>query len=96
MIKVEFKEKNVIITGPTGGIGKGMTERFAREGASVIVVGRNEEKGRAVAKKIVDSGGGAHYIKNDVSREEDVNNMMDKTVEGYGQKVSIQRRLCIL
>jgi NAD(P)-dependent dehydrogenase (short-subunit alcohol dehydrogenase family) len=28
-----------------------MAERFAREGASVIVVGRNEEKGRAVAKK---------------------------------------------
>jgi len=73
-----------------------MAERFAREGASVIVVGRNEEKGRAVAKKIVDSGGVAHYIKTDVSREEDVNNMMDKTVDGYGQKISLERRLCIL
>jgi NAD(P)-dependent dehydrogenase (short-subunit alcohol dehydrogenase family) len=72
-----------------------MAERFAREGVSVIVVRRNEEKGRAVAKKIVDSGGVAHYINNDVSREEDVNNMIDKTFEGCGQKVSLQRRLCI-
>jgi hypothetical protein len=44
----------------------------------------------------VDSGGVAHYIKTDVSREEDVNNMMDKTVDGYGQKVSLEKCLCIL
>jgi hypothetical protein len=54
------------------------------------------KKVELLRKKIVDSGGVAHYIKNDVSREEDVNNMINKTVEGYGQKVSLQRRLCIL
>jgi len=60
--------KVVIITGSTSGLGIAMAERFADNGAKVIVSGRNIERGNDVVKKIVDNGGIATFFQCDVSK----------------------------
>ncbi len=64
--------KVALITGSTSGIGEACAKLFAREGASVVIVGRNEERGRLVEKAIVDEGGEAFFIQCDVTDREAV------------------------
>ena len=47
-----FTNKTAIVTGATGGIGAAIAERLAREGARVVVCGRNESAGRALADRL--------------------------------------------
>ena len=63
-----FEGKNMLVTGGTSGIGKSVCIRAAKEGAFVIVVGRNEERGQSVVNEIVENGGNARFIKVDVIR----------------------------
>ena len=77
--------KIAVITGGTSGIGKATAKLFAREGASVAVVGRSEEKGNAIVKEIISSGGKAIFVKCDVSKEEDAKNMADQVIKEFGQ-----------
>ncbi|MEX0301811.1 MAG: SDR family NAD(P)-dependent oxidoreductase [Leisingera sp.] len=67
-----FDKKTVLITGGHSGIGFGIAERFAREGADLILVGRNQAKGDAAAAKLAAQGGNARFLTADLSREEDV------------------------
>lgn len=77
--------KIAVITGSTQGIGRGIAKRFAAEGASVVIVGRSEDKGKAVKKEIRELGGNAEYVKADVSIDEDVKRMVNFAIEKYGQ-----------
>ena len=61
-----------IVTGSTRGIGRAMVERFAAEGAKVLVTGRSEGEGEQVAEGIRALGGEARFLRTDVSREQDV------------------------
>jgi len=63
---MRLQGKVAIVTGGTSGIGRGMVERFAQEGATVFFTGRREALGAEVAKKT-----GATYIKADVTSEAD-------------------------
>lgn len=72
-----FEGKNMLVTGGTSGIGKSVCIRAAKEGAFVIVVGRNEERGQSVVNEIVENGGNARFIKVDVSREDEVINLFN-------------------
>jgi len=77
--------KVVIITGSTSGLGIAMAERFADNGAKVIVSGRNIERGNDVVKKIVDNGGIATFFQCDVSKEDEVKALIDYAVKTYGK-----------
>ena len=68
----KFDEKVVVITGATSGIGKATAIKFATQGASVVLIGRNEEKGKEIVKEICNQGGKAQFIKCDVSDAMDV------------------------
>ena len=72
-----FEGKNMLVTGGTSGIGKAVCVRAAKEGAFVIIVGRNEERGQSVVNEIVQNGGKARFIKADVSREDEVINLFN-------------------
>jgi len=76
--------KVALITGSTRGIGRAIGERFAFEGARVVLTGRTEALGTAVEQAIRDSGGEATYVRSDLSREDDVARAVQVAVDRYG------------
>ncbi|MEH7115116.1 SDR family oxidoreductase [Neobacillus niacini] len=77
--------KVAIITGGTFGIGESTVRLFAKEGAKVVIAARNEAKGAKLVDSIKAEGGEALFVKTDVSKEEDVANLVQQTVETYGK-----------
>jgi NAD(P)-dependent dehydrogenase (short-subunit alcohol dehydrogenase family) len=82
---MKLKGKVVLITGSTRGIGKEFAIGFAREGADIIINGRNLEKADAVAKEIEGLGVRAMAIGADVSSSQDVNRMVEEAVNFFGR-----------
>ncbi len=80
-----FKDKVVIVTGAGSGIGQATARAFAQEGAKVIVSDIRVQDGLATLESIIKDNGEAHFIMCDVSNEEQVKNLIDKTVEHYGR-----------
>jgi NAD(P)-dependent dehydrogenase (short-subunit alcohol dehydrogenase family) len=75
----------VLITGALTGIGRATALAFAREGARVVVSGRHDEEGKKLAAEMRKLGAEAEFVRADVRREEDVRNLIDKTVERFGR-----------
>ena len=80
-----FNNQSVIITGASSGIGKATALEFAKRGARVVVSDINETAGQATKEEIVAMGGQAIFIKTDVSNVEEVNTLIKKCIEEYGQ-----------
>lgn len=80
-----LENKVAIITGGAMGMGAVTAEIFAAEGAKVVIADYNEEKGQEQTDKIKASGGECSFIKTDVSKSEDVQKMVQFTVETYGK-----------
>ena len=74
----------VLITGGLTGIGRATALAFAKEGAQLVVSGRRDEEGQELVNEIRKAGAEAEFIRADVRREEDVRNLIDKTVERFG------------
>jgi 3-oxoacyl-[acyl-carrier protein] reductase len=80
-----FKDQVVIVTGASRGIGRGIAFSFAEEGAKVVLVGRDEIQLAQVKCTIEEKGEKAICIKGDVSRPEDMENMIDEVLQEYGK-----------
>jgi NAD(P)-dependent dehydrogenase (short-subunit alcohol dehydrogenase family) len=81
-----FEGKVALITGAATGIGRVGAQLFAREGAKVVVsTGRNVAGGNETVKLIEDAGGEAVFVRCDVSKEDEVRAMVEKSVEVYGR-----------
>lgn len=74
-----------LITGGTSGIGRATAVLFAREGAAVVLTGRSQERGEAVAGAIQDEGGEALFIRSDVRRADDCRQAVERTLERFGR-----------
>jgi NAD(P)-dependent dehydrogenase (short-subunit alcohol dehydrogenase family) len=70
-----LKNKNIVITGATSGIGKASAIKLAQNGANLIISGRDIRRGELVAQEILNFGGNADFIKCDITNKEDVNNL---------------------
>ena len=79
-----FENKTVLITGGTSGIGKAAALAFAKEGANVVVSGRRVAEGEEVSRGITSAGGSALFVRADVSREDDIVALVEKTVGAFG------------
>jgi NAD(P)-dependent dehydrogenase (short-subunit alcohol dehydrogenase family) len=73
-----------VVTGAASGIGRAMAERFAREGGAVVVADVSADAGEAAAAAIVAAGGRAAFVLTDVTREADVQAMIDAAVARFG------------
>lgn len=77
--------KVAVVTGATTGIGMETALLFGREGASVVVAGRKEQEGEAVARSIEAAGGKALFVQTDVTQEASVRSLVERTVETFGR-----------
>ena len=80
--------RTTIITGGTSGIGKGIAELFAAEGASVVINGRDSKRGESVVKNIIDSGGRAVFVEGDIA-EVETNRKLVETAIKHFHKVDV-------
>jgi len=75
----------VLITGALTGIGRATAFAFARKGAQIVVSGRRDEAGAALARELNAISGAAHYIRADVRHEDDVRTLVEATVARFGR-----------
>jgi NAD(P)-dependent dehydrogenase (short-subunit alcohol dehydrogenase family) len=80
-----MKDKVVIITGGSSGMGKYMAKKFVHEGANVVITGRNEERLKTVQDELTAINPNILTIQMDVRNPEDVKRMVDETHERFGK-----------
>ncbi|HEX4115028.1 MAG TPA: SDR family oxidoreductase [Solirubrobacteraceae bacterium] len=78
---MDLAGKRALVTGATSGIGRATAEALGREGAVVLVSGRDERRGRQVVAAIVDAGGEAELLRADLSSSEGVAKVIDEAGE---------------
>ncbi len=74
----------VLITGALTGIGRATAVTFAREGANLVVSGRRETEGQTLANELRALGAEVEFVQADVRKEDDVRNLVDRTVARFG------------
>ena len=77
-----LENKVAVITGGTSGIGEATAELFSREGAKVVIAGRSEDKGAAIAARL---GENVVYQKADVTIEADIKALIDLAMSLFGK-----------
>ncbi|WP_455378761.1 SDR family NAD(P)-dependent oxidoreductase [Petrachloros mirabilis] len=77
--------KVAIVTGSSSGIGKAIAIRFAAEGAKVVVAARRKSLCEQTVGQITKQGGDAHVILTDVTREQEVDRLIEQTIRQYGR-----------
>ncbi|VVC96899.1 3-oxoacyl-[acyl-carrier-protein] reductase FabG-like [Leptidea sinapis] len=82
---MSFTGKVVLITGASSGIGAATAIGFARDGANVVIVGRNESKLNNVSDSCAKLGNKPLMIIADISKDEDAKLIIDKTIEKFGK-----------
>ena len=75
----------VLITGALAGIGRSTAFAFAAEGAHLVVSGRRDDVGQALAAELRALGAEAEFVRADVRHEQDVRNLIDSTVQRFGR-----------
>jgi NAD(P)-dependent dehydrogenase (short-subunit alcohol dehydrogenase family) len=75
----------VLITGALTGIGRATALAFAREGAHLIVSGRHEDAGQALAAELHSLGAEAEFIRADVRHDADIHALVEQTVARFGR-----------
>ena len=82
---MDFKNKVIVITGASSGIGEATAIEFAKKGANVALVARRKEKLLEVEKKLSGLPGSSLICQCDVSEKEQVNQMSKKVLEKFGR-----------
>ena len=76
--------RTIIITGGASGIGRATAMKFAKEGDQVVVADFNETGGKETVEAILEIGGKAIFVQTDVSNFEQVESLIEQTVDQFG------------
>ncbi|NOX45983.1 MAG: SDR family oxidoreductase [Chlorobi bacterium] len=79
-----MKNKVVIITGSSSGIGEALVRNYVSKGARVVLAARNFEKLQSLAKEIEAYENQLLCVKTDVSKEKDCRNLIENAIEKFG------------
>ncbi len=82
---MRLQGKTALVTGSTSGIGQAIAEAFAREGAKVVVSGRDEQRGKAVVEMIRTTGGSATFVLADLASKTEVDRLAREATDAFGQ-----------
>ena len=82
---MKMEGKSVVVTGASSGMGKAIVELFAKEGASIIAVARRKERLDALVESLKGEPGKVVAFVGDVSKREDIDNMIDAAVKEFGK-----------
>ena len=82
---MKLKDKSIVVTGASSGMGKAIVELFVKEGANVIAVARRKERLEALAESLKDEAGQVQVFAGDVSRRQDCEGMIDAAVAAWGR-----------
>ena len=81
---MRLQDKNAIITGGASGIGRAICELFAEEGARLTIADIDTDGGEQTLANVRAAGGVAQFVTTDVSKEADVEAMVQTAVDAYG------------
>jgi len=81
VIDVRLKKKVALITGGSRGIGRAIAELFMKEGAEVVITSKNQKQLQQTSQEI----GNSFFVVGDVRNENDVKNVIDKTIKKFGR-----------
>lgn len=81
----KLEGKTAIITGASGGIGEAAALAFAKEGCSLVLVARREDKLREIAARCEEAGGKAVYLTGDASLEQTAIDTVQLAVDTFGK-----------
>ena len=82
---IDLKDKVVLITGASSGVGEDAARLFAKEGCKVVVAARRIERLQNLASSIQDEGGEAIAVPMDVTNHDEINLMVKTAIDLYGQ-----------
>jgi NAD(P)-dependent dehydrogenase (short-subunit alcohol dehydrogenase family) len=82
---MKLENRTVVVTGSGRGIGRYIAKRLGKEGANIVATARSREELEKVCKEITDEGGNAIFIMGDVTKEEDVKEVINATIRKFGK-----------
>lgn len=81
---MRLQGRTALVTGATAGIGQAIAQAFAREGARVVVTGRDEQRGKAVVEAIRAAGGSATFVAADLTSEAGIERLVKEAAAAFG------------
>ncbi len=82
---MSIEGKVIVVTGGTSGIGEGCSRHFAEQGAKVVIASIEAEKGATMQEELQAGGHDAIFVKTDVTSEDEVKNLVKRTLDAYGR-----------
>lgn len=80
-----FQGKVALVTGGTSGLGREISKQLAARGSTVVVAGRREAEGLETVRTVEEQGSAGIFIRCDVSKSQDVQNLIEECMRNYGR-----------